>query len=175
MVYTKKQIQDIIDDMVIIYDTREQKCGHILEYLDEIGVPYVRETVDVGDYTFRLPNYPELDLDSKFLVERKGSLDELAGNFTSGRDRFAKEFERMTNGQRMHLVLEDFTWRKCLNGSYRSNFHPNAFKSSLIAWSIKYNFKTWNVVKQDSGVIIYELLKKELEFALEQLSDKDGE
>lgn len=171
MMFNKKQTDAIIDDMVVIVDTREQKYKHITDYLDKIDVEWIRDTVGVGDYTFRLPSYPELELDGLFLVERKGSLDELAGNFTNGRARFAREFERMTEGQSIHLVLEDFTWRKCLAGSYRSKFNPNAFKASLIAWSIKYDFKVWNVTKQDSGVIIYELLKKELEQALEGLGD----
>lgn len=175
MRFNKKQVDEIVDNMVIVVDTREQKFKHITDYLDENNIEWVRDTVGVGDYTFRLPDYPELELDELFLVERKGSLDELAGNFTRGRVRFAREFERMTDDQRIHLVLENFTWRKCLNGSYRSRFNPNAFKASLIAWSIKYDFKVWNVVKRDSGEIIYELLKKELESALERMGEEDGE
>ena len=102
--------------------------------------------MSVGDYTFILPNYPELDMDRKVIVERKGSLDELAGNFTKNRERFRREFERMEDGQVMHLVLENFTWRKLLAGSYRSKFNPKAYKASLITWSILYDFKAWNVV-----------------------------
>lgn len=161
-------IEAVIKDMIIIVDTREQKYSHVTDYFDSIGVEWTRQKLDVGDYTFYLPNYPELDLDNKFIIELKGSLDELAGNFTSGRGRFARQFERMYFDQKIHLVLEDFTWRKCLNGSYRSNFHPNAYKASLISWSIKYDFKVWNVVKRDSGEIIYEILKKELENNLDE-------
>ena len=157
---------DIIQDMVIIVDSRENKWQHIQEYFDVKKIKYRVEKLDVGDYTFELPNYSELELDNLFLIERKGSLDELSGNFTKGRLRFQREFERMTEGQKIHLVLENFTWRKLLNGSYRSKFSSNAYKSSIIAWSIKYDYKVWNVVKEDSGEIIYEILKKELEHVL---------
>lgn len=166
---TNKQKMDIIADMVIIVDSREQKWKHIKDFLDKKGIKYKVEKLDVGDYTFKLPNYPELNMDNKFIIERKASLDELAGNFTKGRDRFAREFERLKDEQKIHLLLENFTWRKCLNGSYRSGFTPEAYKASLIAWSIKYNFPVWTIVKQDSGEIIYEILKKELEFVLNNI------
>lgn len=160
---TNKERVDIIQDMIIIVDTREKKWNHIQEYFDKNHIKYKVEKLDVGDYSFILPNYPELKLDKMFLIEKKNSLDELAGNFTKGRERFKREFGRMKPNQKIHLVLENFTWRKLLNGSYRSGFSPNAYKSSLIAWSIKYDFCVWNVVTQDSGEIIYEILKKELE------------
>lgn len=166
MKITNKDKMDIIQDMVIIVDSRENKWQHIQEYFDVKKIKYRVEKLDVGDYTFELPNYSELELDNLFLIERKGSLDELSGNFTKGRLRFQREFERMTEGQKIHLVLENFTWRKLLNGSYRSKFSSNAYKSSIIAWSIKYDYKVWNVVKEDSGEIIYEILKKELEHVL---------
>lgn len=153
----------IINDLVIIVDSREKSWKHIEDYFKTNNIKYRVQGLDVGDYTFELPNYPELDLDNKFLIERKSSLDELASNFTKGRERFKREFERMKPNQKIHLVLENWTWRKCLNGSYRSKFTPNSYKASLISWSIKYNFKVWNVVTQDSGEVIYEILKKELE------------
>ena len=118
-----------------------------------------KREVDSGDYSFILPNYSELNLDKKILIERKGSLDELAGNFTKGRKRFQREFERLESDQKMHLLLENFTWRKLLNDSYRSKFSPNAYKASLITWSIRYDFKVWNVVKKDSEVL-HEILKE---------------
>ena len=166
---TNAEKMRIIKDMVIIVDTREVKWQHIQEYFDENEIKYKINKVDTGDYTFILPNYPELDMDRKILIERKGSIDELGGNFTVGRERVAREFERVEDGQTLHLVLENFTWRKVLNGSYRSKFNPKAYKGSLIGWCIKYRVPYHQVVKQDSGEIIYEILKKELEYVLNNL------
>lgn len=166
---TNKERMDIINDMVMIVDTREKKWEHIRKYFEENNINYKVEKLDVADYSFILPNYQYLNMDKRFLIEKKNSLDELAGNFTSGRDRFAREFERMKEGQKIHLVLENFTWRKLLNKSYRSGFLPKSYMASLIAWSIKYDFPTWNVVPKDSGQLIYEILKKELEHELNKL------
>lgn len=60
--------------MTIIVDSREKKWKHIKEYFDEHKIKYRVEKLDVGDYTFELNNYPNLDLDNKFIIERKGSL-----------------------------------------------------------------------------------------------------
>lgn len=150
-------------DMKIIVDSRENQWQHVQEYFDKNKISYEVRKLDTGDYTFELDNYPHLNLDNKFIVERKGSIDELAGNFSKGRTRFQNEFERIQPDQKMHLVLENFTWRKVLNASYRSKFHPNSYKASLITWCIRYNVPYHLVTKQDSGEIIYEILKQELQ------------
>lgn len=155
---TTKQIMDIIDDMVIIVDTREQKNQHILEYFDKNNVPYIVETMKTGDYTCEFPNHPNLGLDGKYLIERKGSLDEVAGNFTKGRTRFKAELERV--GDRcMDLVMENCTWQKLLNGSYRSNFNPESYKASLLSLSIRYNIPVWFVERKNSPELVYSILK----------------
>lgn len=159
---TNKEMIDITKDMLVIIDSREQKYEHITDYLDKIKVPWKIEKLDVGDYSFELPNYPELELDRKYIIELKGSLDEVAGNFTKGRARFKRMFERLEDDQVIHLVLENFTWQRLLNGSYRSKFNPKAFKATLIAWSIRYDFKYHIVTTRDTGEIIYEILEKEL-------------
>jgi len=87
-------------------------------------------------------------------VERKGSLNEVVGNFTSGRERFAREFERL-DGQSLHMVIEDATWKKIVNGSYRSEFSPKSLTGSILGWSIKYDFKTWLCTKEESPLLIY--------------------
>ena len=166
MTLTKKPLSD----MIIICDSREKKNQHILEWLDKNKIPYEIEKLDVGDYTFRLPNYPELDVDYKFVIERKGDLSEIAGNFTKGRDRFEREFQRsIDNKQKVHLVIENATFRKLLNGSYRSKFTPKAFMASLLSWTIRNNLQTWFVTPKDSGEIIYNLLYYELYEHLKKL------
>lgn len=159
----------ILEDMVFIIDTREKKCEHIIEYLDEIGVKWIVKKLDIADYSFYLPNYPELELDEKFLVERKNSLSEIASNFTSGRERFIKEFERVQDGQKVHLVIETATWRKLFNGTYRSKLHPNSFKASLITWCIRYKLPIWFAEVKESPEIIYKLMYYELNEHLNNL------
>jgi len=166
---TTKQKLDIVKSMVIITDTREKKNQHIVDFLDNNGINHRAKAMSVGDYTFELPEHTELNLDSKFIIERKASLDELAGNFTTGRERFANEFERLTPHQNLHLVLEDFTWHDLDSHKYRSGFLPKAYRASLLAWSIKYRFQVWPVRREDSPRLIYELLVKELEWELNKM------
>lgn len=166
---TDKELGEIVNDMVVIVDTREQKNQHILDYLNDNEIKWVRKKVDTGDYTFELPNYPNLNLDRQVLVEKKNSLSEIAGNFTTDRGRFQREFERLDE-EDMHLVIENATWRKIANGSYRSKLHPNAFTASLLSWAMRYDFKVWFVQPQDSPQLIYNLLKYGLIEKLKELS-----
>jgi len=168
---TDKEMSDIISDMVIISDTREQKNQHILSYLDENNVQYLVDKLDTADYSFVLPHYPHLNLDRKILIEKKNSLDEIAGNFTKGRERFAREFERVQADEVIHLVIENATWRKLNGGSYRSKFPSKSFMASILTYSIRYNCKVWFAQPQDSPSIIYNLMKYEL---LERLKSIRG-
>lgn len=162
---TDRQLNDIITDMVIIIDSREKKNDHLLKYFDDNGIKWVCKKLDTADYSFELPKYPHLGLDRKFLVEKKNGLDEIVGNFTTGRERFQREFERIKD-EHLHLVIENTTWKKVFNGSYRSKFHPQSLVGSLLSWSIRYGFKVWFVGKDESPAIIYNILRYELVEAL---------
>ena len=161
MALTDKQVSDIIHNMVILTDTREQKNQHILDFFDENEIPHKKEQLRTADYSFYLPDYPELGIDRKILVERKGSLNEIAGNFTKDRGRFVREFERVGD-EHIHLVMENATWKKILSGSYRSEFNPNAFMASLLTLDIRYNCPVWFCTTEESPILIYNILKYEL-------------
>ena len=165
---TDRELNDIIDNMVVIVDSREQKNGHLLKYFDDNGIKWVCKKLDTADYSFELPNYKHLGLDRKILVEKKNSLDEITGNFTTSRDRFQREFERITD-EHLHLVIENTTWKKVVNGSYRSKMHPNSLIASLLSWSVRYGFKVWFGGKDESPMLIYNLLKYELVEALKEV------
>lgn len=160
-VLTDKQISDILKDITVIVDTREQKNDHILDFFCEESIPYKKEKLDTADYSFILPNYPEIGMDKKVLIEKKNSLTEIAGNFTSGRERFQREFERVTDEQ-IHLIVEDATWKKVKNGSYRSQLPSKAMMASLLTWNIRYNCPVWFVGRDESPELIYKLMYYEL-------------
>lgn len=161
MSYTDKEIGNIIKDMVVVLDTRERQNQHIIDWLEMNNIHYIVNKLDTADYSMILPNYPQLNLDKKFLIERKNSITEICGNFTKGRERFAREFERI-NDEHLHLVIENATWTKIKNGDSRSKMSPQAITGSILSWTIKYNIKTWFVTKQESPALIYNLLKYEL-------------
>lgn len=166
---TDKEMQLILNDILIICDSREQRNEHIIKYLTENKIPYIIKKLDSADYSFELPNYPHLNMDRKILVEKKNSLDEISQNFTSGRDRFAREFERLTD-EKIHLVVEDATWKKLTKGSYRSKLPPASFTASMLTWSIRYRCPVWFVGRDESPELIHKLLHYEL---LENLKGRD--
>ena len=153
---TDKQIADILADMVVIVDNREKKWLHIKEYLDQNNVRYILDKLVSADYTVRFPNYPTLN--ECVLVERKHEWTELCGNFTSKREQFVKEFERIPEGTITHLVVEDATWLKLFKGSYRSQLPPKSLLASLLTFNIRYNIHMWTVSQRETPELIYNLL-----------------
>lgn len=159
---TDRQISDILSNIVVIVDTREQKNQHIIEYLDSKGIPYKIEKLDTADYSFVLPDYPELGMDKRILIEKKNSLDEISGNFTRDRERFAREFERVQEHEKIHLVVENATWKKLMKGSYRSQLDPRSFMASMLTWNIRYGCPVWFCGTDESPTLIYHLMYYEL-------------
>lgn len=145
--------------MVIIVDTREQvgKNNHILDYFTKNGITYVREKLDVGDYSYKFIAQPELS--KLYSVERKKSLDEIANNFGKERERFDREFERAKRqGIKMNLILENTSWTKLFNGSYRSQLHPNCIMANLIRLDMLHDCPVYFCKPSESGELIYNLI-----------------
>jgi len=167
---TDNMCSKILNDMTLICDTREIKNQHIIKYLEENNIKYKIEKLDTADYTFILPNYPEIKADKKFLVEKKNSLDEIAGNFTKDRARFQREFERIGDSK-MHLVIENASWKKLLAGTYRSQLSSKSFMASLLSWSMRYNVPVWFTGVAESPTLIYNILYYELYEYLKKIRD----
>ena len=147
---TDKQLADVINSMVILVDSREKKNQHILDYFISNGIKYRREALNSGDYSFEcnLTQY-----NKTICVERKNSLSEIAGNFTSHRDRFVREFERAKiNDTKMHIVLENATFRKIFNGSYRLKFNHNpcwqAYLLGIFATTLRFGLLLQTIVEK---------------------------
>jgi len=100
MYYTDKEIKELLKSLVILIDTREQENTNIIEFLERKKVSYKTKALNFGDYSFFLPENKELGIqrdlyfDREIVIERKGSLSELAGNLTKDRERFEKELIR---------------------------------------------------------------------------------
>ena len=78
-----------LKDVVVLYDTREQKNEHILKALEEMGIPTQQRKLDYGDYSFTAGGR---DFSLSCVVERKANVDEIYGNITHDRSRIEKEF-----------------------------------------------------------------------------------
>ena len=86
MAYDK---QTFLKNVTVLVDTREKKNSHILKQFDSLRIQYEDRALDFGDYSFMMQGR---DFSLSCVIERKGSINELYGNFTSDRDRIEKEF-----------------------------------------------------------------------------------
>ena len=168
--------KEMLDSFEILVDTREQDTDRSKKRYELFGVPYQKATLDYGDYTYNatLPDGSKIHDISKTIhpfcaIERKMSLDEWAGCYTRGRNRFQNEFERaLTNDCRIYLICENANWENLLNGKYRSQFNANAFAASSVAWMVRYNMNVIFCKEETSGRLIKEILFRDLKERLER-------
>ena len=170
------EIEDILKTFSIVADTREQSTSKAKKRFEAFGVPVSRATLNYGDYCANvvIDDKPLHDINGRIsapcCIERKMSLDELAGNFGRGRKRFEREFERARdNGCRIYLLVEDATWEKILGHHYRSKFTPAALTASILAWMARYDLKLIFCSQLSTGLMIRNILYRELK---ERLSDE---
>lgn len=123
--------------MVYLVDTREHegKNDHILATFDKFGAKYTKRKLSSGDYSFMVPANEELsiprdlDFSKKIIVERKASLEELAGNLTKERDRIKKEFA-LAPADKV-LLIEGGTYSDMLHGNYNTQYNNKSYWASL--------------------------------------------
>lgn len=156
------------ENFMILYDTREQVNQHVLDYFDKAKVKYKRQKIDEGDYTAIITKCPEMgihrDLYFKVAVERKNSIDELAGNLSEETDtrdniRLERELERAKHkGIMMFLIIEDKNGMENIKtGNYRSGYLPQALMAKLTSIQVQYLNDTIFEDKKNTG---YEILRK---------------
>lgn len=81
----------------------------------------------------------ELRFDKEIAIERKASLDELAGNLTQHRTRF--EEEMATYDGKKYLLIENASYQDIVNSNYRSEYNAKSFLATLHAFNHRYNLE----------------------------------
>lgn len=168
--------RDLLKTFEIIVDTREQKTQRAEQRYKSFGVDYYRGTLNYGDYCGNITFQDGTKLydtsatiSAKCVVERKMNLDELAGCFTRGRERFEREFQRAAdNGCRVFLLCENGSIEKILKHEYRSRFNPKAFLASVVAWNIRYDMQLIFCSQLTSGTMIKEILYRDIKDRIEK-------
>lgn len=161
---TPFDINDALDGMVVLVDTREQDTSRLRARLLKIGYPNERIKLDFGDYSakFPLPNNKWFSLADKVVIERKMNIDELCHCYCQNRERFTREFERAKEAKaKIYLLIENATWENAYNGKYRSQMRSSALIASMLAWLARYDCQMIFCKAETSGMIIRDILYRE--------------
>ncbi|QXE19990.1 ERCC4-type nuclease [Clostridium sp. 001] len=84
--FTNKEITEILNNIVILVDSREQVNLHILSWLSKNKKEYKIQKLDYGDYSCYLPlgsfggQTRDIYFTDELIIERKFCIDELAMN-----------------------------------------------------------------------------------------------
>lgn len=162
--YTDKETDALIGSMVMLVDTRERECDHILSAWDKAHVQHKKKALERGDYSFMIPANEDLNIprdlyfDKEIIVERKGSLEEISGNLTKERDRLEKELALAPPTK--VLLIENAAYADICNGNYRTEYNKKAFLASLHAFWMRYQIPVFFMPdNRYSGVFIYNFFK----------------
>lgn len=157
--HTDKEIDLVLSKLIVIIDSREKVNGHITEQFDKANIKYEVRKLNHGDYSFYIQPIPELDIHEemsfvdRISIERKSSLDEIAGNITKDRERFKREFERHKG--LMILLIENATYADIFNHNYRSKLTPKSFIGTLHSWNIEFGVPFIFIPKEYVAQYIY--------------------
>ncbi|WP_252214464.1 ERCC4 domain-containing protein [Clostridium sp. VAP41] len=130
--FTDKEMKKILDNMAVIVDSREQNNQHILDYFNAKKIPYKVVKNDFGDYTAMIPKgtidqfTTDIYFDRDIAIERKNSIDEIAGNLKEDAARLKKELAHMNMYEiKYFFFVEDTKYHEHLrNGEFRSQYDP---------------------------------------------------
>lgn len=162
---TIPEIEKALKKMTVLYDTREQGTAALRKRLAAMPCGARREKLDSGDYSCEtiLPDGTVYSLKSKFAIERKMSFGEICGNFCSGRSRFRREFERFTNnGGKICIVIENADFGRLRAHKYNSQMLPKALEASLHSFYAEFDAPSYFCGRDESGLLIYNLLYYQL-------------
>lgn len=159
--YTDKELQILLKSIVVIVDSRENENSHITKWFNEKKIQYITQKIESGDYSFYLPAAPELGIvrdlyfTDRISIERKNSLEELSGTFST-RDRFESELLRAKNKLFILMVEESQGYEKIINHKYNTQYNEKSFLATLFTFRHRYGMDINFIDKRYSGLFIYQ-------------------
>ena len=161
--YTEKNLKLLLSNLVILHDSREQTSNHILEYFDKHKIAHEKRALKTGDYSFKIKACQELGfpVDTYFtdelVIERKNSINEIAGNIAEKDDRFLKELNRFINIENCYILIEDNKLDDIIEHNYDSKLNELSMFRTLLTTQKRSNFYLNFVKKENMGFVIYEI------------------
>ena len=177
--FTDKELKEILKHLVVVVDTREQANRHILDSFDKLKVKYIVAKNDFGDYSAMLPagsfegQTREIYFDRLIAIERKNSIDEIAGNLKDD-VRLNTELAHLNKyGIKYYIFLEDPNFDDNIRkGNFRSQYNKISLYARLKTVEARYNTIIRPVSKEFIGSEIYNTIKY---FVREQLKNRELE
>ena len=167
------EIDEILESMVCICDSREQNTLKLRARLKQIGLPIERKALLCGDYSAKilLPSGEWYELPVS--LERKMDINEICMCYCQERTRFVKEFDRAKeNHIKMYLLIEDANWENIYSGRYRSQMLPQSLVASLLAWLARYDCQVIMCKHETTGKLIHDILYREAKEFLVRMVDE---
>ncbi len=154
-----EKIKELLKQMIILVDSREQRNLHILDYFRRQGIAYETMKLDYGDYSCKIPEAAagqNIFFHDSIVIERKNSLEELSGNFAQYRDRFEMEFLKARNaGAKVYLMIEDPRgYTGICNHEYKTQLNPASYMASLKTWEHRFDTNVQFIAPELSGYFI---------------------
>lgn len=166
---TDKLIKELLSQITIIVDTRENENSHILKYFAAKGIKYIERKLDFGDYSFEIEGK---SFENRIAIERKASLTELSGNLAQNRERFEAEFARAREANaKVIMMVENGSYDGILGHKYRTNLNEKSYAASIFTFRHRYNLEIEFIPEKLSGWFIYNTMKY---FAREELKSMEG-
>lgn len=176
---SETNIKKLINQMVVLVDSRENENSHIIDYFTKHKIAYRVKAMECFDYSCEIKANSDLglpfdiSLENLIGIERKGSggsgISELSGNFTTSRNQFEEKWEKAkATTENLYLLIENGSWDDIRQHKYKSEFGENAFYNSLISWRTKYGFHIDFVKTEDTGNHILRLLADKLKKVLSE-------
>ena len=153
--WTEGELKAELKKLTVIVDSREQNLTP-QKYFESNSIPYIVRKLDTGDYSAMLG---DLTLEHDVFIERKAGLTELAGNWSTNRERFSREFTRAkSESAKPFLLIENDKVDDIFLGNYRSKFPAKSMWASLCTWMARYNTSVIFCRPENTGRIIYGIL-----------------
>ena len=165
--YSDKEIKEILSNVVMLCDTREKSDKHIIDWLEDKKIQYLRHKLDFGDYSFMIPSNPvmgtlrDIYFDKSIIIERKAHLEELSGNLAQNRDRFENEFLRARDCRKI-LLVESGSLTDIWDNAYNTQFNPASYMASVLTFQARYGLELMFIQKKYSPSLIYKLFQYHL-------------
>jgi ERCC4-type nuclease len=125
----------IVCPFTVIVDTREQAPWHFLNIEPWKIVPLITDrALESGDYSIA-------GAESRIAIERK-SVQDFLSSITAGRDRFEREFERLSVYEHASVVVEG-DWDDVFNALKSTKINADSVVGTVASWTMRYRVHWW--------------------------------